>query len=306
MIRRQNITSKKGSSATINDVVDAMAKISGLQMHDVPRFVVDYMKLGRIPRSKPSEKCSISMCDRLARLEARVSATENEMVELALRVNQETPRRPFFSEVAARPPDDVPRSSSPRGAEGGSKQAPAPKPSVIPKKLSPHGTQQQIDWGAVSVPTQTSAPPPQADNAADSEKGSAKQDSDGMTLVVNKRKLRRAQQTIRGTGSKTLGLRGAPEPSRDIFVYRVLKQYGEGDIRDHLKNNGVEARSIQRTSHDDAKFRSFHVEISKSDLPKVMVPAFWNDGVCVAPWYRRRHTGNEPADNPHDDENGGK
>jgi len=281
MKRRQQITSKKGCSATVNDIVDAMVKLTQSES-DMPRFVVDFAKLGRIPRSKPSEKCSISICERLARLEARVSSHDGNLEELNLRVAQEASRPASYAAVAARqmaPPDDGPSSSSPNpDVQGTSTQQNAHASANMHPHERPHSS---INWGSVQVPAKLPPGP------------SVKRKPDERAWVT-----RRGQRIIRGTGKNQSKLKGAPEPSRDVFISRVLPQYTEEDIREHLLEMGIEPRCIEQKSHIESRFKSFRVELALSNMAKVMDPERWDDGICIKRWYPSRDSGDKPR--PHD------
>ena len=61
------------------------------------------------------------------------------------------------------------------------------------------------------------------------------------------------------------------------------------DSKEHPHLAGIysytEVRSIERVSSKNATFNSFRVEISVSDLSKVLDPEFWPTGVCVRRFY---------------------
>ena len=78
-------------------------------------------------------------------------------------------------------------------------------------------------------------------------------------------------------------IRGAPEPSREIFVYRVHKETSEEDMRDFMDSNGFDVRAIECTSKPDSLFKSFHVTIPLSQVEKAFDPQLWPEGV----WMRK-------------------
>ncbi len=83
-----------------------------------------------------------------------------------------------------------------------------------------------------------------------------------------------------GTGTSD-SVRGAPEPSRDIFVFRVEKETSMDAVSAYLTNNHVVVREIEQRSRDESLFNSFHVRIKVSDLDKVLNANFWPTGVNV-------------------------
>jgi len=101
------------------------------------------------------------------------------------------------------------------------------------------------------------------------------------------RRTRPKATHITGT-SRSDKIRGAPEPSRDIFVYRVAKGTSEKDIQEYMADNNVNVRSIELVSLDVAKFSSFKVELRKSDLNRALEAEFWPTGVCVRTYFKTR------------------
>jgi len=66
------------------------------------------------------------------------------------------------------------------------------------------------------------------------------------------------------------GFKGAPAPTRDIFVYRVEKDTPGDVIKDYIVTYSLEVGSVEHVSSENATFNSFRVEISVSDLSKVL------------------------------------
>jgi hypothetical protein len=93
------------------------------------------------------------------------------------------------------------------------------------------------------------------------------------------------------TGTSLSGkFSGAPEPSRDIFVYRVSKETTESDIEEYMSENEITVRGVSTVSHDTAKFSSYKVEIKKSDLDRALKAEFWPIGVCVRRYYAPKNS----------------
>jgi hypothetical protein len=102
-----------------------------------------------------------------------------------------------------------------------------------------------------------------------------------------RKKLARRAAPIVGTG-RSNKIRGAPEPSRDLFVYRVQDGNSSEDIKGYINDNHVDVRDIEQTSKEGSKFLSFKVTIRASDMQKVLQPDFWPCGVCVRRFWRPR------------------
>ncbi len=75
--------------------------------------------------------------------------------------------------------------------------------------------------------------------------------------------------------------KGAPEPSRDLFVYRVAKTVDQTDIMTYLRSQAIDIRGLSCVSYQDAKFRSFKLTMGISHFDKVFDDSFWPSGVRV-------------------------
>ena len=72
--------------------------------------------------------------------------------------------------------------------------------------------------------------------------------------------------------------RGAPEPQRDIFVYRV-KYRSELDIASYCKKKGILVRDCTLLSHPAAKFKSFKISVLLGQANLVLNYNFWPKGI---------------------------
>ncbi|ELU15695.1 hypothetical protein CAPTEDRAFT_201113 [Capitella teleta] len=81
MIKRQNTTTKKGLLLTTSDIIEAIQKLG--DSGSMPIFAVEFSSLGRLPLAKPSGKCPISLCERMAKLEARARTSSVWSLESA-------------------------------------------------------------------------------------------------------------------------------------------------------------------------------------------------------------------------------
>ena len=79
-----------------------------------------------------------------------------------------------------------------------------------------------------------------------------------------RKKLRHRVAPIVGTGTSDK-VRGAPEPSRDVFVYRVQSDITVGDISSYVEDKNVEVRNVIQKSQEGSKFMSFQVTVKVTD-----------------------------------------
>ena len=88
---------------------------------------------------------------------------------------------------------------------------------------------------------------------------------------------------------KSSKITGAPQPSRDLFVYRVERGTTVRDIDEYLKENDIKCRSVKKVSKDEAKFASFKVEFSVEQFKTVLEPEMWPEGVHVRKFFNPRN-----------------
>jgi hypothetical protein len=100
-----------------------------------------------------------------------------------------------------------------------------------------------------------------------------------ITPTYFKRKERK--QALLGKGKSVSTLRGAPPPSRDMFVFRVDKMTSVNDLKDYIIGKGCEARDIIIVSHKDSHYKSFKVTVSVTDYNNLMKPEIWPEGIMV-------------------------
>lgn len=97
----------------------------------------------------------------------------------------------------------------------------------------------------------------------------------------NNRQERRRQKTITGKTSGSGRFKGAPEPSRDLFIARVDSDTTDNDLTEYLTEKAVTIRDLKCTSHPNSRFKSFKLTIPLSNLSDLLDENFWPDGVQV-------------------------
>jgi hypothetical protein len=113
----------------------------------------------------------------------------------------------------------------------------------------------------------------------------ASADSDGFQLVRNKKKDKRERQrhrvVIGQSRVENCKIKGAPEPDRDLFIFRLDKGTNCAALETHVKDQGFTVREIKCVSHDDSKFKSFKLTVPKSQFAKLFDDSIWPSGVGV-------------------------
>ena len=66
------------------------------------------------------------------------------------------------------------------------------------------------------------------------------------------------------------GFRGAPEPSKDIFIYRVHPDTSKRDIEDGIRGRNFEVRDLVCISSEQSMFKSFKLTVPASQLSSLL------------------------------------
>ena len=61
-------------------------------------------------------------------------------------------------------------------------------------------------------------------------------------------------------------LKGAPEPGRDLFIFRLDSETLDSDIKAYLESHDVSVLKIDQMSDENTKYKSFKVTVPISRL----------------------------------------
>ena len=98
--------------------------------------------------------------------------------------------------------------------------------------------------------------------------------------ALRKRNSRRIQGTVTGSNVK-----GAPSPSRTMFIYRVDNDTRDDDMRAWISDYNVNIIHFKRLSHVDSKYNSHKLDVSVSDYISLYAPNQWSTGICIGQFY---------------------
>ena len=296
-VRRRDAKEKEFDK-TIDDIMKAMCSLDAAGK--MPEFGVCAKTLSRIPKALPGEMYPLSVCERIGQLEEqlmslcgldkKVAALEAELSSAIMKPTHanhylaaaqkssglvgSSPSSQQTSGQRQRNSDDQPRSGQAQRDMGNQPRQKDQAPQQPQSKMAPKAQKQHH-----------ASPPIDRDATQDRE--------DGYQTVHNKR--RRPKRVVHGTSSSTT-LRGAPEPSRDIFVYRVDHDTSCTDITDHLTKYNVEPRKVEKVSNEKARFASFRVELRVRDMKPVLKSEFWPEGVNVRRFFKKSTNVPDDAD----------
>ena len=72
----------------------------------------------------------------------------------------------------------------------------------------------------------------------------------------------------------------------------MLSDISKDDLMAHIlhKNKELEIRSLECMSHNDSRYKKFKLEISVEDCQTVYTSDFWQWGMRIRPYFRKRST----------------
>ena len=97
-------------------------------------------------------------------------------------------------------------------------------------------------------------------------------------------KENRRRREITGTANRDCRTRGAPEPSRHLFISRVSEETNIEDLHTDISELGFTIRDLSCVSHNEAKFKSFKLTVPKSEFGDLFDGSLWAQGVRVRPY----------------------
>lgn len=310
---------RRSCEKVMDDILDG---ITGLEAaNKLPRIAVDPLGLNRIPKIKPAEILSVSICERVTLLEHKLQRTESELSNNLARVItlEEKVNRPgsYAERVAS---GSLAAEDAPIGRTGpkqyDSQLTPTAPPATDASVMITSGS---TNRQRMIAPNRQKATAPPCDMTSDISHNAARTQprmthlnelrhgistislasnasskpsgyDEGYRYQGNRHKKTRPKPITGTRTTLTGGFRGAPAPSRDIFVYRVEKDTPCSVIKDYMVDHGTDIRSIECVSNENSTYSSFKLEVSVTDVSKVLDPEFWPIGVCARRFYMSRES----------------
>ena len=309
---RKDSKARTEKEAHLLDLINAISALD--KEGKMPIFAVPFLSLGRVPKSAPEELNNISLADRLNRLENTIddmkilmdrNVAENYSIKDQLKQLQKNPatfanvvRDSLISQSNAvercnDPPtralDSVlstelstPVSSEPMNHTNHRPSLPISKPN-----LGRGGGAFNTSRGRGGIPGRgsnhsniLSTLHPPNHMLYGSTQSMNSNNSDGRSGYQIPKYHQKKNHFL--TGKKTAaGIRGAPDPSRFLFIYRVHSDTSTSDLRDFIGDQNVVIRSFDCVSHEEAKFKSFKLEVSMEDYDKIYNDELWPSGVRI-------------------------
>ena len=281
----------------------------------MPRILIDSKHLGKIPRSHPEELNNISLVDRLNRLEykmAQQSEVLNEYISQTGLIketvdNLASRNAPSYSEVVSHkpPPSGLPIVTSITVSEDLAASEVVPNPPIPGNTWRGGGnfrgrSRGRAGRGAFTANQSDTCRPgglPSRNtnnlmangNMYSSnhslDQSSIRSESGSYHLPYHQQKKERQTQRriIQGKANSKCGVRGAPEPHRQLFIYRVDKATTEHDMTSLLQDSGHDfnIKELKCMSHPEAMYKSFKLSVPVSQYENLFDDGLWPSGVCV-------------------------
>lgn len=225
--------------------------------------------IAKLPKFGPEELEYVSAIDRIIQLEARMNMCEQtlndhkvEQLSVCDKIKDiESNMAPTYAATVQKPKPGTSIDSQSANAKMKKDNPPKKSTPVVPSGGTRNNRQSVTDPQIISD-----------------------DDSGSFTLVERHKKPQKRRNVTVGTGSHE-GVQGAPAPSRDIVIERVMRSTTIESLRKLIVKNGITVRSLEVLSHVDAKYQKFKLEIPKHDLQKVYNGENWPVGVCVRPYF---------------------
>lgn len=280
----------------IQDIIEAINKLD--KAEKMPIVVIRADQLHMIPRSNPEELNSISVVDRLNKMEQKMSQMQDTIdssvaknLELSDRLHAVENTTTSYAAVTKKNERII--SNPPRDEH---------------VHEAPNATSVQQSGLFVKLPTRPYKPDVprialQRTQSRLSVASNQSSTSHGFEQTRHERKrLKRISKVITGKTPTNGNFKGAPEPDRYLFIHRVDKTVDSSAIKDHLCKNNITVRDLVCLAHDEAKYKSFKLTVPVHQFSSLFDENLWPNGVRVRKYTPPRShyadaSGNEHAQN---------
>jgi hypothetical protein len=306
--RRKDSAARTEKEANVLDIISALSKLD--EKDQMPCIAIDAYSLHVIPRSHPEELCDISLVDRLNRIEKRMS-TMQEILDTVVCENislkeKEIHTRPLYSAVVNRAPqipqtivtqvpdNHVMQSGQVNTAGNQGDTNSRNQLNVPPRSQTGNSRGRGRGYGSGGnrvgyTNTIGRAGSQETLSASGSQTslldaGSDDGASGSFTLQRQQRRKQRQNnrsQVVTGKGQPNDRIKGAPEPVRHLFIYRVDKETQDDAIHSYITENGFSIKDLSCVSNINAKFKSYKLTVPVSEFKYLFDENLWPPGVRV-------------------------
>jgi hypothetical protein len=146
-------------------------------------------------------------------------------------------------------------------------------------------------WGGVS-----STSLDRVSAASEAEGSTTGYEMPGYVKKRKNRQQKKRQKFITGVASGSGSFKGAPVPSRSLFVYRVAKDTDTNDLKLFLRDMDFDVSELCCISHEDSKLKSFKLTVPVDQIESLLDVAVWPRGVRVRRYFAPKVAEQQPSD----------
>ena len=236
-------------------------------------------------KCNPEEMTDLSVAEKVAQFSAKFRAYDDALSEMraqiiTLQERTVCDKPPLMTDVVKRKKDDTAAAKS-----GGSVPRVNRATSEKPASVSSPPRLNSSDSDVIEVPEPVETRP--------NNSTSTKLPHDG--FQVQREERRRQQRDANKQKRRPVagqsdagGLRRSPMPTWHFFVYKVHKDDNVDEVREFVQKQDVIVSDLAKTSHNESKYNSFKLSISKEFAEKVLNADFWPKGIYIRRWHDRR------------------
>ena len=279
------------------DIVDSLIELD-TSSHNIVFCAKD---LNRIPRWDPHETDHLSLLEKISKLEGRINNVESGVSENTVRsLNTEDKLIKLDTRMDACEKTMVTIVAK----ENDSKES-ASRPyldAVLGKAKQPHvqGLIEPVRSFQIKPSCSHSEGNKDATgddvvkDMGDRMDKSKKLDQTGEWSIPRqqaRKEARRQRKIVTGIGGSNR-FKGGPPPTRDYFIYRVVKPTTEEAIKDFLQDNEITCDKVKMVSNPEAKYCSFKISVCVNEVDKLLTPDIWPEGVRVRKFFNNANSNN--------------
>ena len=283
--------------AHIDDILKAFQKLD--KCNKTPHIALDALSLSEIPKFSPEELNSLSMVDRQNRFDTRLNNLQEALdfviaENLILKETFEEIKRsikPSYAQIFAREiPQTAGQMISHAGTPDISKQG-------NPKSSGAQPTEKQAVKQPLGHKTADRRESTQAipflsykelkDTVQDGD-GCSTTSSDPFELPKQQRQCiqrRERRNNIVKRMAQHVRVKGAGEPSRNLFIYRVNPDTQTDDLKAFISDNGFSVVKLECISNPAAKYKSCKLEVPSHQFKDLFNEELWPTGIYVRKFF---------------------
>ena len=272
----------------------------------MPNVVISAHQLHLIPRSHPEELNNMSLLDRLNRMEKKMADLQlntDRVIAENIAINERLNNQSSYASVAQSKTPSTTTAKDMTGShtlDNPGKFARSEVPlHVNPPPIRRHPNlpvkdpinQNRSTDDKFKLPPQVKSPSNDPVlkhlNATPEIDCVSMTDSAGFQFPK-----RRKRNIVVGKDKSVCAVKGAPEPNRDVFIYRVDKTTSDASLYDYLINKGITPYSLDCVSNPDARYKSYKLSIPLSMYGTLHDPDMWPEGIRIRRFYIPKNNNN--------------